>query len=61
MREIQKLLLSRLSSQEYSRLIPGTVVGTLSDDSGNVIQLIEEAYAVRFPEDNKVNMQIDVR
>uniref|UniRef100_A0A4W6FFF3 Integrin beta n=1 Tax=Lates calcarifer TaxID=8187 RepID=A0A4W6FFF3_LATCA len=31
--------------QEYSRLIPGTVVGTLSDDSGNVIQLIEEAYA----------------
>uniref|UniRef100_A0A3B4VME1 Integrin beta n=1 Tax=Seriola dumerili TaxID=41447 RepID=A0A3B4VME1_SERDU len=26
-------------------LIPGTTVGTLSDDSGNVIQLIEEAYA----------------
>lgn len=31
--------------KEYSQLIPGTVVGTLSDDSGNVIQLIEEAYA----------------
>lgn len=34
-------------SQEYSQLIPGTTVGTLSQDSGNVIQLIEEAYAVR--------------
>lgn len=33
--------------QEYSQLIPGTTVGTLSGDSGNVIQLIEEAYAVR--------------
>lgn len=33
--------------QEYSKLIPGTTVGTLSGDSGNVIQLIEEAYAVR--------------
>eukprot|EP00064_Thunnus_orientalis_P023368 superscaffoldBa00008759_g23607 len=31
--------------KEYSKLIPGTTVGTLSDDSGNVIQLIEEAYA----------------
>ncbi|XP_074553579.1 integrin beta-3a [Halichoeres trimaculatus] len=31
--------------KEYSQLIPGTTVGTLSDDSGNVIQLIEEAYA----------------
>uniref|UniRef100_A0A8D3D0I2 Integrin beta n=1 Tax=Scophthalmus maximus TaxID=52904 RepID=A0A8D3D0I2_SCOMX len=30
--------------KEYSKLIPGTTVGTLSDDSGNVIQLIEEAY-----------------
>uniref|UniRef100_A0A8C9ZJP2 Integrin beta n=1 Tax=Sander lucioperca TaxID=283035 RepID=A0A8C9ZJP2_SANLU len=30
--------------QEYSQLIPGTTVGTLSDDSGNVIQLIENAY-----------------
>uniref|UniRef100_A0A7N8XYW3 Integrin beta n=1 Tax=Mastacembelus armatus TaxID=205130 RepID=A0A7N8XYW3_9TELE len=29
----------------YSQLIPGTTVGTLSGDSGNVIQLIEEAYA----------------
>ncbi|KAM8723817.1 integrin beta-3a [Acanthopagrus schlegelii] len=29
---------------EYSRLIPGTTVGTLSDDSGNVIELIKEAY-----------------
>ncbi|KAG8006782.1 Integrin beta-3 [Nibea albiflora] len=28
----------------YSQLIPGTTVGTLSDDSGNVIQLIKEAY-----------------
>uniref|UniRef100_A0A8C8DPE5 Integrin beta n=1 Tax=Oryzias sinensis TaxID=183150 RepID=A0A8C8DPE5_9TELE len=31
--------------KEYSQLIPGTTVGTLSQDSGNVIQLIEEAYA----------------
>uniref|UniRef100_A0AAX7TLI0 Integrin beta n=1 Tax=Astatotilapia calliptera TaxID=8154 RepID=A0AAX7TLI0_ASTCA len=29
---------------EYSKLIPGTTVGTLSGDSGNVIQLIEQAY-----------------
>ncbi|KAF7225920.1 integrin beta-3a [Nothobranchius furzeri] len=31
--------------KEYSQLIPGSTVGLLSDDSGNVIQLIEEAYA----------------
>nr|XP_057905260.1 integrin beta-3-like isoform X2 [Doryrhamphus excisus]XP_057905262.1 integrin beta-3-like isoform X2 [Doryrhamphus excisus] len=31
--------------KEYSKLIPGTTVGKLSDDSGNVIELIEEAYA----------------
>uniref|UniRef100_A0A8D0CIR9 Integrin beta n=1 Tax=Scleropages formosus TaxID=113540 RepID=A0A8D0CIR9_SCLFO len=31
--------------QNYSELIPGTTVGTLSDDSGNVIQLILDAYA----------------
>ncbi|XP_029015387.1 integrin beta-3-like [Betta splendens] len=31
--------------KEYSQLIPGTTVGTLSGDSGNVIQLIEDAYA----------------
>ncbi|XP_036408895.1 integrin beta-3-like [Megalops cyprinoides] len=31
--------------QNYSALIPGAVVGTLSDDSGNVIQLIKDAYA----------------
>lgn len=31
--------------KEYSKMIPGTTVGTLSDDSGNVIQLIEQAYA----------------
>ncbi|XP_017161917.1 integrin beta-3a isoform X2 [Poecilia reticulata] len=30
--------------QEYSQLIPGTTVGTLSIDSGNVIQLIKDAY-----------------
>ncbi|XP_040918003.1 integrin beta-3-like [Toxotes jaculatrix] len=30
--------------KEYSQLIPGTTVGTLSDDSGNVIELIREAY-----------------
>uniref|UniRef100_A0A7N8X4W8 Integrin beta n=1 Tax=Mastacembelus armatus TaxID=205130 RepID=A0A7N8X4W8_9TELE len=30
----------------YSELIPGTTVGTLSNDSGNVIQLILNAYAV---------------
>ncbi|KAM6904577.1 integrin beta-3-like [Xenentodon cancila] len=31
--------------REYSQLIPGTAVGELSVDSGNVIQLIQEAYA----------------
>ncbi|KAL6103187.1 itgb3 [Pungitius sinensis] len=31
--------------KEYSQLIPGTTVGTLSDDSGNVIKLIVDAYA----------------
>ncbi|XP_069004707.1 integrin beta-3a [Embiotoca jacksoni] len=31
--------------KNYSQLIPGTTVGMLSDDSGNVIQLIEDAYA----------------
>uniref|UniRef100_A0A674ADA5 Integrin beta n=1 Tax=Salmo trutta TaxID=8032 RepID=A0A674ADA5_SALTR len=31
--------------QNYSELIPGTTVGTLSNDSGNVIQLILNAYA----------------
>nr|XP_019938893.1 PREDICTED: integrin beta-3 isoform X2 [Paralichthys olivaceus] len=30
--------------QNYSELIPGTTVGTLSNDSGNVIQLILKAY-----------------
>lgn len=34
--------------QNYSQLIPGTTVGMLSEDSGNVIQLIEEAYAVGY-------------
>lgn len=36
-----------MNSQEYSKLIPGTTVGMLSDDSGNVIELIQEAYEVR--------------
>ncbi|XP_076000362.1 integrin beta-3a [Genypterus blacodes] len=31
--------------KDYSKLIPGTTVGMLSQDSGNVIELIEEAYA----------------
>uniref|UniRef100_A0A3Q2XKI3 Integrin beta n=1 Tax=Hippocampus comes TaxID=109280 RepID=A0A3Q2XKI3_HIPCM len=31
--------------KEYSQLIPGTTVGKLSGDSGNVIELIEAAYA----------------
>uniref|UniRef100_A0A3Q3IYQ9 Integrin beta n=1 Tax=Monopterus albus TaxID=43700 RepID=A0A3Q3IYQ9_MONAL len=31
--------------KEYSQLIPGTTVGMLTGDSGNVIQLIEQAYA----------------
>ncbi|XP_035262028.1 integrin beta-3-like [Anguilla anguilla] len=31
--------------QNYSELIPGTTVGMLTDDSGNVIQLIVDAYA----------------
>ncbi|KAF7657756.1 hypothetical protein LDENG_00022280 [Lucifuga dentata] len=30
--------------QEYSKLIPGSTVGLLSDDSSNVIKLIDEAY-----------------
>uniref|UniRef100_A0AAR2KTM6 Integrin beta n=1 Tax=Pygocentrus nattereri TaxID=42514 RepID=A0AAR2KTM6_PYGNA len=32
--------------KNYSDLIPGTAVGTLSEDSRNVIQLIQKAYAV---------------
>uniref|UniRef100_A0A673GXH2 Integrin beta n=1 Tax=Sinocyclocheilus rhinocerous TaxID=307959 RepID=A0A673GXH2_9TELE len=31
--------------RNYSELIPGSVVGTLSRDSGNVVQLILDAYA----------------
>ncbi|KAK7940096.1 hypothetical protein WMY93_003422 [Mugilogobius chulae] len=31
--------------KEYSQLIPGTTVGMLDRDSGNVIELIQEAYA----------------
>lgn len=31
--------------KNYSQLIPGTTVGKLSDDSGNIIRLILEAYA----------------
>uniref|UniRef100_A0A8C6WYM1 Integrin beta n=1 Tax=Neogobius melanostomus TaxID=47308 RepID=A0A8C6WYM1_9GOBI len=31
--------------KEYSQLIPGTTVGQLDSDSGNVIGLIQEAYA----------------
>ncbi|CAJ1076232.1 integrin beta-3a [Xyrichtys novacula] len=31
--------------QEYSQLLPGTTVGMLTGDSGNVIELIEQAYA----------------
>lgn len=37
----------RVNFQEYSKLIPGTTVGMLSDDSGNVIELIQEAYEVK--------------
>ncbi len=33
-------------SQNYSELIPGSAVGMLSRDSGNVVQLILDAYAV---------------
>lgn len=36
-----------MNFQEYSKLIPGTTVGMLSDDSGNVIELIQEAYEVK--------------
>lgn len=38
---------SKLNPQAYSELIPGTTVGMLSDDSGNVIELIQEAYEVK--------------
>uniref|UniRef100_A0A3Q2FTD8 Integrin beta n=1 Tax=Cyprinodon variegatus TaxID=28743 RepID=A0A3Q2FTD8_CYPVA len=31
--------------KQYSQVIPGTTVGRLSQDSGNVIQLIQDAYA----------------
>ncbi|XP_057673179.1 integrin beta-3-like isoform X2 [Corythoichthys intestinalis] len=31
--------------KEYSQLMPGSTVGKLSGDSGNVIELIEDAYA----------------
>uniref|UniRef100_A0A4W4GWP9 Integrin beta n=1 Tax=Electrophorus electricus TaxID=8005 RepID=A0A4W4GWP9_ELEEL len=36
--------------KNYSNLIPGTAVGTLSEDSRNVIQLIQDAYAVSTKE-----------
>ena len=32
--------------QNYSELIPGTTVGTLSRDSSNVLQLIVDSYGV---------------
>lgn len=32
--------------QNYSELIPGTTVGTLSKDSSNVLQLILDSYGV---------------
>lgn len=32
--------------QNYSELIPGTTVGTLSGDSSNVLQLIVDSYGV---------------
>ncbi|CAG02646.1 unnamed protein product, partial [Tetraodon nigroviridis] len=38
-------LKGRFCVQNYSELIPGTTVGTLNNDSGNVIQLILKAYA----------------
>uniref|UniRef100_A0A671X9P3 Integrin beta n=1 Tax=Sparus aurata TaxID=8175 RepID=A0A671X9P3_SPAAU len=41
---------------EYSRLIPGTTVGTLSDDSGNVIELIKEAYEQKIR--SKVELEL---
>lgn len=39
-------LMARFCLQNYSELIPGTTVGTLNNDSGNVIQLILQAYTV---------------
>uniref|UniRef100_A0A8C6LG78 Integrin beta n=1 Tax=Nothobranchius furzeri TaxID=105023 RepID=A0A8C6LG78_NOTFU len=40
------LIFAVTNSVNYSELIPGTTVGRLSNDSGNVIQLILKAYAV---------------
>lgn len=39
-------LMAHFCLQNYSELIPGTTVGTLNNDSGNVIQLILQAYTV---------------
>uniref|UniRef100_A0A8C2B4J0 Integrin beta n=1 Tax=Cyprinus carpio TaxID=7962 RepID=A0A8C2B4J0_CYPCA len=40
--------------KNYSELIPGTAVGTLSEDSHNVIQLIQDAYKLR----SKVELEL---
>lgn len=45
--------------QNYSELIPGTTVGTLSNDSGNVIQLIQKAYAVSVTHSNTTHPRLD--
>lgn len=37
---------SMIFLQNYSELIPGTTVGTLSRDSSNVLQLIVDSYGV---------------
>lgn len=45
-KQLLEELMGRLCVQNYSELIPGTTVGTLNNDSGNVIQLILQAYTV---------------
>lgn len=41
-----KQILFMILLQNYSELIPGTTVGTLSRDSSNVLQLIVDSYGV---------------
>lgn len=42
--------------QNYSELIPGTTVGTLSRDSSNVLQLIVDSYGVSVRRDGPTQL-----
>lgn len=46
--------------QNYSELIPGTTVGTLSKDSSNVLQLIVDSYGVSVQCDDSTTHTISL-